>query len=301
MERTPDAVAIVFAGREVTYRRLNENANQLADYLGTLGVGMAFGAGWTPCIGPVLATVLAVAASEDSVARGVQLLFVYSLGLGIPFVLAAVAIRPFLSFMNRFKRHLGTMEKVMGILLVIPIGGADMPVVISLLNSLSGVAAAMAGFVIGNQALIIGGALVGVALGLPGPGLRQGSGLFAGDAGGEAAFGARRIPGGLGVAEDAPAALELAGQADGLIWEHYDSTWQVDWDYNKQDAKHLFRPWGFQPGHQTEWSKLLLTLYTHRPESWLTARAGDLFDRALEPFPGAAEVWAREKAATATR
>jgi cytochrome c-type biogenesis protein len=81
-------------------------------------MGLAFAFGWTPCIGPVLATVLAVAANEASLGAGVRLLFVYSLGLGIPFVLAAVAIGPFLGFMQRFRRHLGRVEMVMGLLLI---------------------------------------------------------------------------------------------------------------------------------------------------------------------------------------
>jgi cytochrome c-type biogenesis protein len=63
--------------------------------------------------------VLALAANEASLGAGVRLLAVYSLGLGIPFVMAAIAIRPFLSFMQRFRRHLGTMEKIMGLLLVL--------------------------------------------------------------------------------------------------------------------------------------------------------------------------------------
>ena len=82
-------------------------------------MGLAFAFGWTPCIGPVLATVLTLAASESSLWSGVTLLFVYSLGLGIPFILAAIAIRPFLGFMKRFKRHFATLEKVMGLLLVV--------------------------------------------------------------------------------------------------------------------------------------------------------------------------------------
>lgn len=82
-------------------------------------IGLAFAFGWTPCIGPILATVLALAANEASLGAGVWLLFVYSLGLGIPFILAAVAVRPFLSFMQRFRRHLGLVEKVMGVILVV--------------------------------------------------------------------------------------------------------------------------------------------------------------------------------------
>ena len=90
-----------------------------ASYLGAYLIGLAFAFGWTPCIGPVLATVLTLAANEASLATGVKLLLAYSAGLGIPFVLAAVAIRPFLGFMQKFKRHLGMVEKVMGLLLVI--------------------------------------------------------------------------------------------------------------------------------------------------------------------------------------
>ena len=102
--------------REARYETTDLNGASLA---GAYLIGLAFAFGWTPCIGPVLATVLAVAASEESVARGVQLLFVYSLGLGIPFVLAAVAIRPFLTFLQRIKRHLATIERIMGVLLII--------------------------------------------------------------------------------------------------------------------------------------------------------------------------------------
>ena len=81
-------------------------------------MGLAFAFGWTPCIGPVLATVLTLAANEASLGAGVRLLFVYSLGLGIPFVLAAVAIGPFLGFLKRFRRHLGRVEMAMGVLLI---------------------------------------------------------------------------------------------------------------------------------------------------------------------------------------
>jgi len=90
-----------------------------ASYLGAYVIGLAFAFGWTPCVGPILATVLALAADKASLATGVGMLAAYSLGLGIPFILAAVAIKPFLGFMQRFRRHLGTMEKVMGVLLVI--------------------------------------------------------------------------------------------------------------------------------------------------------------------------------------
>ncbi len=75
--------------------------------------------------------------------------------------------------------------------------------------------------------------------------------------------------------------IDLAAKSDGLVWEHYSKGLEIDWDYNREDPKNLYRPWGFQPGHQTEWSKLLLTLHEHRPEEWMVTRAQELFDRAL--------------------
>lgn len=72
-----------------------------------------------------------------------------------------------------------------------------------------------------------------------------------------------------------------AAKAEGLVWEHYDRSWNIDWDYNRDDPKHLFRPWGFQPGHQTEWAKLLLILDRHLDADWLVPTAKHLFDTAL--------------------
>ncbi len=89
-----------------------------ASLVGAFIMGLAFAFGWTPCIGPVLATVLTLAASEGSLGAGVRLLFIYSLGLGLPFILAAVAIGPFVAFLQRFRRHLARVEMVMGLLLV---------------------------------------------------------------------------------------------------------------------------------------------------------------------------------------
>jgi len=101
--------------REARYHADTRPAGLLGAYL----IGLAFAFGWTPCIGPVLGAILAIAAGEDSVRQGVSLLFIYSLGLGIPFVAAAVAIRPFMNAMQRFRRHLATVEKVMGGFLVL--------------------------------------------------------------------------------------------------------------------------------------------------------------------------------------
>jgi mannose/cellobiose epimerase-like protein (N-acyl-D-glucosamine 2-epimerase family) len=70
-------------------------------------------------------------------------------------------------------------------------------------------------------------------------------------------------------------------KAGGLVWEHYDAQWNVDWDYHRDDPKHLFRPWGFQPGHQTEWAKLLLIIDRHARHDWLLPAAAHLFDTAM--------------------
>ncbi len=101
--------------REARYHSQTRPASLLGAYV----VGLAFAFGWTPCIGPILSAVITVAGSSASLSRGIALLFTYSLGLGIPFLLAALAIGPFLGFMQRFKRHLGTVEKVMGGALVL--------------------------------------------------------------------------------------------------------------------------------------------------------------------------------------
>jgi cytochrome c-type biogenesis protein len=86
---------------------------------GAYVMGLAFAFGWTPCIGPILAVILAVAASEATVAKGAGLLAVYSLGLGIPFIAAAFAVEPFAKFLARFRDYLPWVEKAMGALLVL--------------------------------------------------------------------------------------------------------------------------------------------------------------------------------------
>jgi cytochrome c-type biogenesis protein len=101
--------------REARYHARSRPASLAGAFL----IGLAFAFGWTPCIGPILSAVISVAGSTASLGRGVTLLFTYSMGLGIPFLLAAVAIGPFLGFMKRFRRHLGAVEKVMGAALVV--------------------------------------------------------------------------------------------------------------------------------------------------------------------------------------
>jgi cytochrome c-type biogenesis protein len=95
---------------------------ELAKPVGLWGayvIGLAFAFGWTPCIGPILAAILAVAASEQTVARGAGLLAIYSLGLGIPFIIAAFAVEPFAAFLARFKTYMHRVEQAMGALLVL--------------------------------------------------------------------------------------------------------------------------------------------------------------------------------------
>ncbi len=104
-----------FLNREARYHSEAKPAGLLGAYV----IGLAFAFGWTPCIGPVLAVILTLAASEQDVARGAGLLAVYSLGLGLPFLLAAVGIGTFLEFFRRFKNQMGTVEKIMGVLLVV--------------------------------------------------------------------------------------------------------------------------------------------------------------------------------------
>jgi mannose/cellobiose epimerase-like protein (N-acyl-D-glucosamine 2-epimerase family) len=76
--------------------------------------------------------------------------------------------------------------------------------------------------------------------------------------------------------------VRLAEETDGLLWEHYTADWVHDFEYNVDDKRHQFRPWGYQPGHHIEWAKLLATLARHSDDDWLTERAVELFDAAVE-------------------
>jgi cytochrome c-type biogenesis protein len=101
---------------------MREKRLEVAKPVGLWGaylMGLAFALGWTPCIGPILAAILAVAASEATVTKGAAMLAVYSLGLGIPFLAAALAVEPFAAFLARFRAHLGLVEKAMGGLLIL--------------------------------------------------------------------------------------------------------------------------------------------------------------------------------------
>jgi cytochrome c-type biogenesis protein len=93
--------------------------NKPLGYLGTVAVGVAFGAGWTPCIGPILGSILTFAATENQLSRGMLLLGVYSLGLAVPFVVAAVALERFLVASQVIKRHMVWINRVAGAMLVV--------------------------------------------------------------------------------------------------------------------------------------------------------------------------------------
>jgi len=93
--------------------------NRPAGYIGSFLIGVAFAAGWTPCIGPILASILMVAATEDTIWQGIALLLTYSLGLGIPFFLSSLALHQFLVIFNRFKKYIRIFEITTGIFLII--------------------------------------------------------------------------------------------------------------------------------------------------------------------------------------
>lgn len=90
-----------------------------AGYLGTLAVGVTFAIGWTPCVGPILGAILSLAGTAETVSTGVGLLVAYSLGLGVPFLLSAVALGSFLKFFKRYRPFIPTVERAAGVLLVI--------------------------------------------------------------------------------------------------------------------------------------------------------------------------------------
>jgi len=90
-----------------------------AGYLGTLAVGVTFAIGWTPCVGPILGAILSLAGTAETVTTGVGLLVAYSLGLGVPFLLSAIALGSFLKFFKRYRPFIPTVERGAGVLLVV--------------------------------------------------------------------------------------------------------------------------------------------------------------------------------------
>jgi len=107
-------IRIPLLSREIRFQGGGKPASALGAYV----MGLAFAFGWTPCIGPVLGPILTLAGGRDTVSEGALLLFAYSLGLGIPFLVAALFSGAFMRFLGRFRVHLGRVEKVMGGLLV---------------------------------------------------------------------------------------------------------------------------------------------------------------------------------------
>ena len=115
--------------RDVRFHNLGSQTQEEAKAGGALSgvtsgflLGFAFAFGWTPCIGPILAAVLVLAANTQTISRGVFLLAVYSAGLAVPFLLTAIGINQFLRFYQRFRRHLHTVEVLSGVLLLF-VGG----------------------------------------------------------------------------------------------------------------------------------------------------------------------------------
>ena len=98
-------------------KRIQTNSN--TNFLSPIFIGMAFAFGWTPCIGPILGSILALAATEASINKGIILLSSYSLGLAIPFILSGYLIQKFLIFSKNFKKNIGLVSKIGGIILLI--------------------------------------------------------------------------------------------------------------------------------------------------------------------------------------
>jgi cytochrome c-type biogenesis protein len=128
LSRVAGAVIVVFGLHFVgvfriplLYReaRFTTTTTPPAGLLGAAVLGLAFAFGWTPCVGPVLASILMVAGAEDTVARGALLLAGYALGIALPFLAAAAFVRPFLGVLTRFRQHLGVVEKAVGALLIV--------------------------------------------------------------------------------------------------------------------------------------------------------------------------------------
>jgi len=95
------------------------SAGKPATALGAFLIGLAFAFGWTPCIGPILAAILGLAASQDTIRAGIFLLALYSLGLAVPFLLTSLGINQFLKFYNRFRTHLHQVEVFSGVILIV--------------------------------------------------------------------------------------------------------------------------------------------------------------------------------------
>lgn len=126
LSRIAGAIIIVFGLHTMGVLRIEwlyqekrlQTSRKPAGFVGAMLVGVAFAFGWTPCIGPILAGIFAMAASQETVGQGIRLLAVYSLGLGVPFFAAALAMNRFFAAMSRIRRHYHAIEVVSGVLLV---------------------------------------------------------------------------------------------------------------------------------------------------------------------------------------
>ena len=98
-------------------KRIQTNINK--NFFSPILIGMAFAFGWTPCIGPILGSILVLASTEESLARGILLLFFYSIGLAIPFILSGYLMQKFLIFSKNFKKNINKVSKIGGIILLI--------------------------------------------------------------------------------------------------------------------------------------------------------------------------------------
>jgi cytochrome c-type biogenesis protein len=105
----------------ILYRQLRADAGTTSkmSFAGAFVIGMAFAFGWTPCVGPVLAAILFTAAGAQTASHGAALLFVYGVGMTLPFVIAAMFIGPFMRWMIGFRKHLPLIEKLMGVMLIV--------------------------------------------------------------------------------------------------------------------------------------------------------------------------------------
>jgi len=119
-------IMIIFAVHVLGIFRINalyqdkrmHNLQAKSGMIGALVLGLVFALGWSPCLGPILSGIFALASEQETVTRGMFLLFVYSVGLGIPFLMTSLGLNRFLAFYNRFKKHFRALEIVSGILIL---------------------------------------------------------------------------------------------------------------------------------------------------------------------------------------
>lgn len=108
----------LFGVHEYLYRQLKTEAKTKASYIGAFIIGIVFAFGWTPCIGPILGSILFLASQQETVREGAVMLMVFSFGLGIPFLIAGLLFSVFLNFVKRFGRFFGVVEFIGGLLLI---------------------------------------------------------------------------------------------------------------------------------------------------------------------------------------